>query len=74
MLVTEKGKIVKSVSVELPDGKVIKSLQEGEIYKNLGILETDSFVEEEMKPKVSKKYFRRLKKVLQSKLNGGNLV
>ena len=62
MLVTEKGKIVKSVSVELSDGKVIKSLQEGEIYKNLGILETDSFVEEEMKPKVSKKYFRRLKK------------
>ena len=62
MLVTEKGKIVKSVSVELPDGKVIKSLQEGEIYKNLGILETDSFVEEEMKSKVSKKYFRRLKK------------
>ena len=74
MLVTEKGKIVKSVSVELPDGKVIKSLQEGEIYKNLGILETDSFVEEEMKPKVSKKCFRRLKKVLKSKLNGGNLV
>ena len=74
MLVTEKGKIVKLVSVELPDGKVIKSLQEGEIYKNLGILETDSFVEEEMKPKVSKKYFRRLKKVLKSKLNGGNLV
>ena len=74
MLVTEKGKIVKSVSVELPDGKVIKSLQEGEIYKNLGILETDSFVEEEMKPKVSKKYFRRLKKALKSKLNGGNLV
>ena len=74
MLVTEKGKIVKSVSVKLSDGKVIKSLQEGEIYKNLGILETDSFVEEEMKPKVSKKYFRRLKKVLKSKLNGGNLV
>ena len=25
----EKGKIVKSVGIELPDGKVIKSLQEG---------------------------------------------
>ena len=29
MLVMEKGKIVKSVGIELPDGKVIKSLQEG---------------------------------------------
>ena len=27
MLVIEKGKIVKSVGMELPDGKVIKSLQ-----------------------------------------------
>ena len=34
MLVMEKGKIVKSVSVELPDGEVIKSLQEGESYKD----------------------------------------
>ena len=31
--VMEKGKIVKSVGIELPDGKVIKSLQEGESYK-----------------------------------------
>ena len=26
----EKGKIVKSVGIELPDGKAIKSLQESE--------------------------------------------
>ena len=30
MLVIEKGKILKSVGKELPDGKVIKSLKEGE--------------------------------------------
>ena len=30
MLVIEKWKIVKSVGIELQDGKVIKSLQEGE--------------------------------------------
>ena len=67
MLVQEKGKIVKSVSVK-------KSLQEREHYKHLGILEADRFLGQEMKLKVSKKYFRRLKKVLRSKLNGGNLV
>ena len=73
-LVMEKGKIVKSVSIELPDGKVIKSLQEGESYKYLGILEADKFLEEKMKLNVSKEYIRRLRKVLKSKLNGGNLV
>ena len=35
MLVMEKGRIVKSVGIELPNGKVIKSLQEGEsLFKN----------------------------------------
>ena len=58
----------------MPDGKVIKSLQEGESYKYLGILEADKFLEEKMKLNVSKEYIRRLRKVLKSKLNGGNLV
>ena len=44
MLMIEKGKIVKSVGIELPDGKVIKSLQEGESYKYLGILEAERFL------------------------------
>ena len=36
VLVMEKGKIVRSVGIELPDGKVIKLLQDGESYKYLG--------------------------------------
>ena len=74
MLVMEKGKIVKSVVIELPDGKVIKSLQEDECYKYLGILEADKFSEEKMKLNVSEEYIRRIRKVLKSKLNGENLV
>ena len=74
VLAIEKGKIVKLVGIEFPDGKVINSLQEGESYKYLGVLEADRFLGEEMKLKVYKEYFRRLKKVLKSKLNGGNLV
>ena len=68
MLIMEKGKIVKSVGIELPDHKVIKSLQEGDSYKYLGILEADKFLEEKMKFNVSKEYIRRLR------LNGGNSV
>ena len=63
MLGIEKGKIVKSVGIELPDGKVFKSLQEGESYKYLGTLEAERFLGEEMKLKVSKEYFKMLKKV-----------
>ena len=74
MLVMEKGKIVKSVVIELPDAKVIKSLQEGESYKYLGILVADKFLEEKMKLNVWKEYIGRLRKVFKSKLNGGNLV
>ena len=70
----EKGKILKSVGIELPDGKVIKSLREGEKYKYLGILKADKVLEEKMKLNVSKEYVRRLRKILKSKLNGGNLV
>ena len=73
-LVMEKGKIVMSVGIELPDGKIIKTLQEGESCKYLGILEGDRFLEEKMQLNVSKEYIRRLRKVLNSKLNGGNLV
>ena len=54
MLVMEKGKIVKSVVIELPDCKVIKSLQLGESYKYWGILEADKILEEKMKLNVSK--------------------
>ena len=74
MLIMEKGKIVKSVGLGLPDGKVINSLQEGKSYKYLGILEADKFLEEKMKLNVLKEYIRRLIKVLKSKLNGGTLV
>ena len=59
---------MKSVGIKLPDGKVIKSLREGESYKYLGILEADKFLEEKMKLNVLKEYIRRLR------LNGRNLV
>ena len=48
MLVMQKGKLVKSVGIELPDGKACKSLQEGESYKYLGMLEENNFLEDEV--------------------------
>ena len=59
--VMEKGKIVKSVGIEFPDGKVIKWLQEGNIYKYFGILEADKCLEEKMKLNVSKECITMLR-------------
>ena len=49
MLVMKKGKIVMSDSMRLPNDKVIKSLEEGESYKYLGVLEADGVMVNEMK-------------------------
>ena len=34
---------MRSLGVEFPDGKGIKSLQKGKSYSSLGILEADTF-------------------------------
>ena len=34
---------MRSLGIELPDGKGIKSLQKGKSYSSLGILEADTF-------------------------------
>ena len=52
--------------------KVIKSL-EGESYKYLGVLEAGEVMVNEMKDKVKKEYYRRVRKVLQTKLNSRNV-
>ena len=69
----EKRKIVKSEDIHLPNDKVIKSLEEGESYKYLGVLEADEVMINEMKDKVKKEYYRRLREVLETKLKSGNV-
>ena len=65
---------MKPDGTELPNEKVIKSLEEGESYKYfLGVLEADEVMVNEMKDKVKKEYYRRVRKVLETKLNNGNV-
>ena len=54
--------------------EVIKYIENREGYKYLGILETDGFKNLEMKERVRKNYFRRIKKILKSELNSGNIA
>ena len=66
MLMMKNMKIVKSDGIELPNEKVIKLLEERENYKYLGWLEADEVMVNKIKDKVKKKYYRRVRRVLES--------
>ena len=74
MLVMRRGKKVKSEGIALPNNEKIRSLDETEGYKYLGVLEADEVLHKDMKEKLRKEYYRRVRKVLQSKLSGGNVI
>ena len=52
----------------------MKNIEDGERYKYLGALKADKFKNLEMKEKVGKEYFGRIKKTQKSKLNSSNVV
>ena len=74
MLVVKKGKVSKSDGVKLPDDKVSISIQDENGYKYFCILQLDQAMCSAIKEKVGTEYKRRVKKVLKSKLNRGNMT
>ena len=69
----KRGKLSKTAGIELVNGEKIKEVND-EGYKYLGILELDRLKEEEMKTTFQKEYFRRVRLIMQSKLNGRNKI
>ena len=69
----EKGKVSKCEGIRISDAQVIRGL-EGDGYKYLGILEADDLKHAHIKEAISKEYLRRIRKIVKSKLNGGNVV
>ena len=68
VLVLKRGKAdkVKSTSLNLPNGKLMKTIDE-EGYKYLGILEYVKVKEKEMKTEFVREYKRSLRLILRSK-------
>ena len=58
ILTMKRGKIVKCEEIKLPDGEVMKQVEE-EGYIYLGIIELDKIREKGMKEKITKEYKRR---------------
>jgi hypothetical protein len=75
VLTMKGGKRVVSDSygMELPSGEVMKEVDENG-YKYLGILQTDRVMNGDMKEKIKVEYLRRVKRLVKSKLNAGNMV
>ena len=66
VLVLKRGRLAQSEGIRLPDETTIRAMREREGYKYLGVLEADGMLNDTMKKKIGK--------VAQSKLNGGNLI
>ena len=73
VLLMKRGKMVRCDGITLLDGRIMREIEE-EGYKYLRILEVDMMRESEMKKRFVGEYKRRLKLVLESKLNGKNKI
>ena len=74
VLILKRGKQTFSEGISLPGTGQMKSIGEDEYYKYLGVLEADKINCEEMKSNTRKEYLRRVRKILETKLNSGNLI
>ena len=68
------GKLVSIGRIELSSGEVMAELESDKGYKYLGILEADDIMHTDMKDKIKKEYYRRVRQLTSSKLNGGNTI
>ena len=68
------GKYAKLGGITLKDGGVIEELGQDEMYKYLGIEELDGIRHVQMKEKIIKNAKSKLRKLLETELNGRNLI
>ena len=74
VVIMKRGKMSSSNGIKMPHADVIKALHAEEGYKYLRVLESDKIMKNKMKEKISKEYFRRVRKVLETKLNSKNMI
>ena len=60
--------------IELPNQEKIRTFGENVMYINLRILEADTMKEVETKEKIRKEFLRRIRKLLETKLNCRDLI
>ena len=73
VVVLKKGKLVKFDGNHLPNHEIVKEVDKNG-YSYLDILELNEIREHKMKIKITAEYKRRLRLILQSKLNDKNKI
>jgi len=74
IVAVSRGHLVDSDSVSLSCGDLIHYLSPVGVYKYLGILESDSFKQHQMKTLLTKEYKRRVQKFLRTNLYSKYLI
>ena len=74
VLPLKKEKMANSDGITLLNKTTMKGLKEGDSYKYVGVIQADGMKHHEMKEKVKTEYYRRVRKILETKLNGGNTI
>ena len=68
----KKGKQIQAGNVTLDQDLVVQDLEQERSYKYLGIEEAGTISHKQMKERIRKEFYRRVRKVLQSDLNSKN--
>ena len=68
------GELVSVGGMEFSPGEVIPELETDKGYKYLGILEANDIMHTDMKDNIQNEYYRRVRQLKSSKLNGGNTI
>ena len=67
-------KLVRICGVKILFGEVILELESDKDRKFLGILQANNIIHIELKGKIQKEYYKRVRQLISSKLNGGHTI
>ncbi len=70
----KRGKLIKNTNTILDKETEIRELEQTQTYKYLGINEIDRVQHTQMKEKVRKEYYRRIRLILKTELNAKNKI
>ena len=70
----KEGKMANSDGIALPNKTAMKGLKECVSYTYLGVIKLDGMKHHEMKERVKTEYYRRVRNILETKLNGRNII
>ena len=68
------GKLTHSQNLVIDTNRELQELEQGILYKYLGIEESEGIQHQQMKERLKKEYSRRLRMILKSELNAGNKI